>query len=179
MSADLAAKAAELSKRINPANGPVATSARIPLTQSQQKLAVDDIPGYHLHWMLGRPDRLAAARRAGYEFVRRDEVQANDLSLGGDGLKNGSTDVGDLVSVIAGGEIGVDGQPVRLYLMKQKLEYYLADQKLLEQQSDKTVAMITGGMVGADKDGRGDADHRYVDRARTVLPDMFKKKASS
>ena len=82
--------------------------------------------------------------------------------------------MGSQVSVVSG--TGKDGQPARLVLMKIKNEFHDEDQKLFDQQNDKTVASILGGFVGSEQDRAGDTQHRYLDKARTSIPDLFKRK---
>ena len=150
---------------------------RVPLSQAQRKLAVPEIPGYHLYWFRGSPDRIAAAQAAGYEFVKPDEVSLNNFGIGNDALKTGNTDLGSRVSMVAGGELTSDNQAMRLYLMKQKMEYYLEDQKAVEARSEQTTAALLGAMQSGQMGGSPeDAGHRYVDKNRTAIPEMFRKK---
>ena len=61
----------------NPANSFEKSSVdrtRVPMSTAQQKLSVPEIPGFHLHWMMGSPSRIAQAMKAGYTFVDPDEV---------------------------------------------------------------------------------------------------------
>lgn len=169
----------------NPANVPGTTAAerkRVPMTAPVLKLYVPDLPGYHLHWMRGDAGRLAQAEKAGYEFVDSSEVDINNVLLGGDATKSGNTDMGSRVSVIAGQETGGDGQPVRLYLMKQKQEWYEEDQKILESRNDQIAQTLTAnfrqGTVGGKADGETSEDmqNRYVNKTRTKIPDLFTKK---
>lgn len=162
----------------NPANAPAEKSAavgRIPMSVPQQKLQVPDIPGYHLHWMLGTVERIAQARRAGYEFVERGEVQVIESGFANDPLGDGNTDLGNQVSVVAGG-VGADGQPNRLVLMKLRQEWWDEDQKTLEARSDALVETLRGGKLSASETGETAADRaqRYIDRDRTSS--MFTKR---
>ena len=178
----------------NPAS-PVAEAPaarrRVPLTLPQQKLWVPEIPGFHLHWFNGRPERIQAAQAAGYEFVDQSEVegQLTDKSLGGDGLKGGNSDLGSRVSTLAnpfGGGDEVGGQPARLYLMKQKQEWYEEDQKLLQARNDSVVDALTAsfrtGVVGGKADGETSEDlaNRYVGqqggRIPVKIPDLLRRK---
>lgn len=159
---------------INPASrSSGAERKRIPMSVPVQKLSVPDIPGYHLHWFRGTPDRVERALAGGYEFVDEAETEVNDAGLGGTSTRTGNTDLGSRVSVLAGSEIGADGQPVRLLLMKIKQEWYEEDQKLVEERNESTIDMLLGGSQSA---GGGDGSNRYVDRQRTNLPDFFKRK---
>ena len=165
-------------EKLNPGTKalPSGERKRIPMSVPVQKLEAADIPGYHLHWFNGTPERLQRALDGGYEFVDARDVQINNVSLGGDSAVSGNTDMGSRVSVVSGTEIGRDGQPVRLVLMKIKQEWYEEDQKLAEQRNERVAASVRGGMFGAEKDAPGDTQHRYVDKARTTLPDLFKPK---
>ena len=69
----------------NPANAPqtrVTEATRIPMSLPELKLAVVDIPGYHLHWFRGA--RVPRALQAGYEYVDSSEVsiQRTGLAVG-------------------------------------------------------------------------------------------------
>ena len=154
---------------------------RIPMSVPVQRLEAEEIPGYHLHWFSGTPDRLKRALDGGYEFVDEREMKINNVSLGGSSAVSGNTDMGSRVSVVSGTEIGKDGQPVRLILMKIKQEWYEEDQKLVDDRNELVAASLRGGLLGAEKDRPGDTQHRYVDKAKTAIPDLFnpkKRKAS-
>jgi len=161
-------------EKLNPASRSSGTERkRIPMSVPVQKLSVPDIPGYHLHWFQGTPDRLERALSGGYEFVDEIETSVPDAGLGGTSTRTGNTDLGTRVSMVAGKEIGADGQPIRLVLMKIKQEWYEEDQKLVEQRNQSTIDSLLGGTQSA---GGHDASHRYVDRDRTLIPDFFKRK---
>lgn len=160
-------------KQVNPANEPGTTPAerkRIPMTVPMQKLEVSEIPGYHLHWMRGTAGRLAQALRAGYEYVTEDEVTMNNLDLAGDLSKGGSTDMGSKVSVTTGDDAGHDGQPVRLYLMKIREEWWQESQKVVATRSEGIADTFRRGMIGADAGSAADAASRYT---KGKLPDLF------
>jgi hypothetical protein len=149
---------------------------RIPMSVPVQRLEVPEIPGYHLHWFINSPERIQRALEGGYEFVEHRDMKINSVGLGGDSALSGNTDMGSRVSVISGQEIGKDGQPTRLVLMKIRQEWYEEDQKLINSQNERVAASIRGGQLGADKEVGGDAVHRYVDKSRTHIPDLFKPK---
>lgn len=150
---------------------------RIPMSVPVQKLEVPDLPGYHLHWFTGTPDRLERAQDAGYEFVDERDVRPNSVSLGADSATSGNTDMGSRVSIVAGTQLGNDGQAIRLILMKQKLEWYEADQKITEARNDRVAASLSGGQLGADQAADSRETHlRYVGKT-TNTPDMFTKGA--
>lgn len=155
----------------NPANAPERanrTRERIPMSVPQLKLAVPDIPGYHLHWMMNEPARIAQALRAGYEFVERGQVEVSNNLLGGTAAEDGSTDLGSRISVVAGG-VNEQGEAARLVLMMIKNEWWAEDQKAMESRSDLLVSQLRSGQINADQAGEQQTDkrHRYVDSART------------
>lgn len=184
---DLEARASAAKKqmeKVNPTVAPgkdAAERRRIPLSVPQRKLEVPDIPGYHLRWLRGTAARLAQAERAGFEFVMEDEIQLNNLALGGDATKAGNSDMGTRVSVIEGAEVE-GGQALRMYLMKQKLEYKREDDALIQKRNDQVrdalVGQMRSGTVGVER-GESDDDRaaRYVPRT-TKIPELFKKKAA-
>lgn len=164
-------------KKINPANAAGKSDAerkRIPMSVPVQRLEAPEIDGYHLHWFLGTQERLQRALDAGYEFVDEREMKINNVSLGGDSTASGNTDMGSRVSVVSGQEVGKDGQPTRLILMKIKLEWYEEDQKLVDQRNARVADSLLSGSIGSE--GQGDSSHRYVDKSRTAIPDLFKAK---
>lgn len=152
---------------------PAAERKRIPMSVPVQRLEAPDIPGYHLHWFLGTAERLQRAIDGGYEFVDPREAQINSVNLGGDSAISGNTDMGSRVSVVSGQEVGKDGQPIRLVLMKIKQEWWDEDQKLVEQRNEQVAAALRGGLLGAEKDHVGDTQMRYIDKSRTKIPDLF------
>lgn len=182
--AELAAKA----QRQNPSVAPgkdVETRKRIPLSVPQRKLEVPEIPGFHLRWFRGTPQRLAQAERAGFIFVSPEEIELNSVALGGDASHNGNTDLGSRVSVIEGSEVDGGGNAIRMYLMKQSLEHYKEDKALNDQRNDSIAETLTAGYRTGQLGGRvagesaEDAQQRYVDPRRTRLPDLFRKKAQA
>lgn len=163
---------------------PAAARNRIPLSVPTRKLEVPEIPGYKLRWFRGTPQRLAQAERAGFEWVSPEEVSLNSVLLGGDAAKSGNTDMGSRVSVIEGGEVDGSGQAVRMYLMKQKLEYYHEDRAINQQRNDAVVDALSAGLdkgiVGGKtpEETAADVNARYVDRTRTKIPDLFRRKTA-
>jgi hypothetical protein len=116
---------------------------------------------------------------AGYEWVHPSEVAINDRGLGTDGT-DGNTDLGERVSVIAGGDVGADLQPQRLYLMKLKQELWLADQKALEGEGSRLENVrqsLLVGRIGADGQNRTDQANTYLDQKRTKIPAFLQRKA--
>lgn len=183
--AEQAAKAAEKMAKSNPSVAPGKTTAerkRIPLSVPQRKLEVPEIPGYRLRWFRGTPQRLAQAERAGFEYVDPSEVALNNVVIGGDAKKDGNSDMGSRVSVIEGSEVDGAGQAVRLYLMKQKEELWKEDQAITQGRNDSVAEALTAGFAQGAVGGRApgesaeDTQQRYVDRSRSKLPDLFRKK---
>ncbi|MDZ4345067.1 MAG: hypothetical protein U1E51_21810 [Candidatus Binatia bacterium] len=149
---------------------------RIPMSVPVQRLEAPDIPGYHLHWFIGTAERLQRALDGGYEYVDERELKLNNAGLGGESTKSGNTDMGSRVSVVSGQEVGKDGQPTRLILMKIKQEWFEEDQKLVENRNEKVAASLRGGTIGAEQDKPGESKFRYVDKSRTKIPDLFTPK---
>lgn len=186
---ELAGKAAEAKAKMeqqNPSVAPGRSSGdrvRIPLSVPERKLEVPEIPGYYLRWFRGTPQRLAQAERAGFEFVAQSEVQLNNVSIGGDAKKDGNSDLGSRVSIVEGSEVDGGGQAVRMYLMKQKMEFHKEDQAIVQNRNDSIADALTAGYrsgaVGGLAPGETseDAAHRYVDQKRTRVPELFKRKA--
>lgn len=185
---DLSKKAADARAKmegVNPSAEPGKREAggrqRISLNAPQMKLETPNLPGYHLRWIRGTAQRLAQAERAGFEFVNPGELETGSVLVGGDAAHSGSTDMGSRVSVVAG-DVDDSGQAIRLYLMKQKLEYYLQDKEELEKRNDSVAEALTHsfrkGTIGGRAQGETAEDmaHRYVDPARTKVPDLFRKK---
>lgn len=164
-------------EKTNPATSPVAAERRrIPMSVPVLKLETAEIPGYHLHWFLNDAARLQRALDGGYEFVDEREIKINNVSLGGTSAVTGNTDLGTRVSIVSGQEVGKDGQPSRLILMKIKQEWWEEDRKVLEARNKQVRDSLIGGMVGAESETGTDRQHRYVDKARTAIPDFYKPK---
>ena len=149
-------------EKLNPGTRDVRTSERkrVPMSVPVQKLSAPEIPGYHLHWFLSNADRLQRAMDGGYEFVDEREAKINPVGLGGDSAISGNTDMGSRVSVVSGQEIGKDGQPTRLVLMKIRQEWWDEDQLLVEARNTQVRDSLLGGMIGAEQDRPGDSQHR-------------------
>lgn len=157
----------------NPANAEVTATPerrRIPMNAQVQRFAVDPIPGYHLHWFLNNPTRIARARQGGYEFVNDNEVTLNGIALGA-AVDDGNMDLGSRVSVPSGA-LGADGQAEMHILMKIKEEWYQESEKLLEDRNESVAAALRGESVAPGMDG----SNRYIDTARTKLPNLFTPK---
>jgi len=163
-----------MSQVLNPANKPakaMEAKSRIPMSIPQQKLAVPEIPGFHLHWMAGNPARISQALRAGYKFVDNDEVDLTVTGLADDASKTGNSDLGSRVSVGSG--LDERGEENRLYLMKIEEEFWQEDQKALEARNEQLAATIRGG----SPNGAGDTSNRYIPEAhRRGVENLFTPK---
>lgn len=182
---ETAKKLAEQNAQSNPAASlekPKAERRRIPMTEPTRKLEVPEMPGYHLQWILGTPQRIQQALNASYTFVTNAEVQTNNQDIAGDVAASGNTDLGDRVSILEGSGLEHAGQAVRLYLMKQRQEDYLEDQAISQRAADRVADSLTGayqqGRIGGAAPGEtgSDMSTRYVDSKRTQMPELFRRK---
>lgn len=181
--ADLKAMQEQLAKG-NPANVPQPTKAersRIPMTAPQRRLEVGTLPGYHLQWIRGTPDRIAQAVNAGFLHVRRGEIDVNATGLGSEPLDAGGTDLGENISIIdSAGDVTTGGQPICMYLMKQPQEYHDEDTAIIQSRNDQVVDALTAGLTGAGQgsENSDDVATRFVDRERTKIPEFFRRKST-
>ena len=113
---------------------------RVPMSEVRQRLQVPDMPGYRLYWF--KEENVPAALDAYYEFVKNHEVRVNPNGIGADHALSGNTDLGTNVSLIAGQNAA--GQPVRLILMKLKLEYHQEDMRGVAQRNNIPMEGIFG-----------------------------------
>lgn len=164
---------------LNPANVERTTEAarrRIPMNATVQKFEVDPLPGFHLHWALNNSARVARLMAAGYEMVKNDEVTVNGVAMGS-AYGEGNMDMGDNVS-IPSGAMSPQGQAEMHVLMKIKEEWYQESELIREERNEGIASALRGGT--ADQLGLGgagkDASNRYIDRARTKIPDLFTPK---
>ena len=162
----------------NPANPPERSKVergRIPMSVPQQKLQVPELPGYHMHWMLGTAVRMAQAQRGGYEFVHQDEIDAAGFGFADSSDVSGSTDLGSRVSVVAGNETE-NNQAVRLYLMKIREAWWLEDQAALAERNDTVIEAIRGGgdTVANPHDTSGRYGH--PENRNILKPNIFGKR---
>lgn len=148
---------------LNPANSEaqrmaleVTERTRIPMSVPQARLSSPEIPGFHTHWMNDYPGRIEQALNAGYTFVDREEALLVSPDLAGVRLGSG-TDLGSRVSLVVGQD--KFGQPLRAYLMKIRLDWFVADQAKSQAQLDEMDSAIKRGRQHADDD---DPSSRYV-----------------
>jgi len=135
-----------------------------PMTSATLRLQVPKKDGWHRHWFRGNPERIARAQKAGYRFVKNDEVSVNNFDLGGDAKASGNTDLGSNVSVISGDDLDTTGQPGRLYLMECPQHLYEISAKILADRNDDVASALRGGKVGAGEMGEttSDVQKRYM-----------------
>lgn len=143
-----------------------------PMSAGVKKLEVPEREGYHRRWFRGDPNRIARAQRAGYTFVDKEDVELANFDLGGDASESGDTDLGTRVSVIAGDDLDVRGQPGRLYLMECPNHLYEHSRSIVEDRNEDIAEALRGGKIGAghDDETRYDQDQRYV---KGKVPDLF------
>jgi hypothetical protein len=141
------------------------------MTIARQKLQTKDLPGYRQFWF--REENIPAAQAAYYTFVKRGELELNASSTGHDP----NTDLGTNVSMIAGQDGG--GNPVRLVLMKIKIEYFREDQRALEEKNARIMQAIFGDEAAVGPGGGISAlgEHQYVKKERTALFNRKTRKA--
>jgi hypothetical protein len=161
----------------NPANAParrVTEKNRVPMSLPLPKLAVPEIEGFHCHWFVGTPARIAQAQRAGYEYVDAEEVELNGFGVADDAGDGLSSDLGSRVSVVAGGEVVEGGGEQRLYLMKLRQEWWEQDQKVLADRSEKIASQLRGGKPAGES---AEQSSQYVpDHARRPMANLFTPK---
>ena len=125
-----------------------AARSRVPFSGFVKKLDVvipDDSPlktDYYLRWFNDTPGRVAAAQRAGYDFVDKSEVSFND------GVVAINNDVGEKVSALAGSK--ENGQPLLAFLMKLPIAFRQEDMEAHERQLMEIEGTIKRGQVGAN-----------------------------
>jgi hypothetical protein len=106
---------------------------------------------FFLHWSNDEKDNLQRAETAGYEYVRATEIvgHVGDKEVHGD-----NSDLNGRVSKMS--KVGDD--PVRIYLMKQPMEFHLEDVAAKEAVNDKVDDAIRAGTSGG-----ASAEHTYGD----------------
>lgn len=115
---------------------------RIPMDTQQQRLEVQEIPGWRLYWF--KEENVARAYCEGhYDFVTSDDVRLNRITISGNPRDSGNTDLGSGVSIVGGTD--KDGRPQRLVLMKLPIELFKEDQATKMQ---KNVSRLSGVFEG-------------------------------
>lgn len=141
---------------------------RVPMSVPSRKLEVPDIEGYHLHWFIDR--NVPRALRGGYEFVEDSELPANQFNVATSTSVSGSTDLGSHITQIAG--TSEKGDAEHLTLMKIKEEYWLEDQKAIEQRNASVIQGIFKNeqIMGSERTPAEDRNLRYVKTALFSRP---------
>ena len=163
--------------KANPATGELQLPKGYkPMSVGQRRLEVPEKPGWHRHWFRGMPSNLQRAQQAGYKFVDPEDIDLNSFDLAGVDTDEKGTDLGTRVSVTSGDDIGVGGQPGRLYLMECPEALYEYAQGILREGNTQTVDALRGGQVGAGKNGetRDDRSKRYT---KDIALNLFKPKS--
>lgn len=132
---------------------------RIPLSVPRAKLSTPDLPGYHCHWVNDTPGRISQAIQGGYDYVSQGETIIASGNAAGDPLGHG-TDLGSRVSVVVGSH--EDGNHLRAYLMKIRLEWFKEDQDLGQER----VNNLHDAMRSGNQASGGDSSNRYVKSAQ-------------
>ena len=154
----------------NPANEiqiKVTDQTRLSAAAPVRQLEVPEIPGYRLYWFVDRPGRISWAQRVGYEFVTDEEMQLSNRQLGSDQTLDGNQNLGSRISLY--GDTDAQGNPLNLYLMKIRQEWYDKDRKVQEASSEAIVATLKRGMIGAENDTAADASKRYTKGAENLF----------
>lgn len=133
---------------------------RVSMATASRKLETPELPGYYLHWVSGEPDRIAKAIRAEYTFVQKGELPGYTLELGDKTAITGSDDMGNAISVLAGGAAN-DGQALRLYLMKLPIELREEDMKQRDEEGQAVIDALYSDPNAQAVRGQ-DNDKRYL-----------------
>ena len=144
----------------------------VPYQEGKPKLDAPLIDGYTLRWFRGDPGRIQRAQQAGWEFVDKDDTDIVDTDLAGGDAKDKGTDLGSRVSIVSGDDIGFNGQPGRMYLMKCALHIYKHARSLHGEQVDATVNALKGATPGNVREGgetKEDSRTRYVKELKAPL----------
>jgi len=116
-------------KRRNAFNG---TTTRLSVNKT--------IPGFHLHVITDKENRIQEALDGGYEFVTPDEVDgvsANVVSRNGD--------LGERIRFLVNPR--AEGSEQYGYLMKQRLEWFEEDQEALREKNNQVDSAIRKGKI--------------------------------
>lgn len=146
----------------------ITARARAPFSGFVKKLDIalpeDSVlrTDYYLRWFNDTPGRIAAAQRAGYDFVNQSEVQIDD------GVVRQSADIGEKVAALVGAK--ENGQPLMAFLMKLPIQFRREDEARHEAQLAEMDAVIKRGLVGRAgevKDSHG-SDTHYIPRGSPI-----------
>lgn len=157
----------------NPANAPsrreeVSKRRRIPMSVPLRRLEAEPIAGFHLHWF--REENVPRALDGGYEFVSADEVRLNQRGVANDPKSSGNTDLGSRVTQFD--QMGVNGQPQHLVLMKIKEEWWLEDQSERDKRAAAPMQSLFRNeeILGSENVRSEDRGTRYVKTALFQRP---------
>lgn len=120
---------------VQAASGPTRRRARAEVHGQRLKLAVPERAGYHRHWFIDKPGRLAEAQELAYTFVE-------DSSLKSDGAESSR------VRRLSGTDR--QGAPQYSYLMETPLDEYQAG---IEDKEEAHAAFEEAIKRGQDPDG--------------------------
>ena len=113
---------------------------RIPFSSAVRRLEVPAIDGFYCHYFLER--NVPRAQDAGYEFVKKFEIDLNSRQVGGETEGFKGTDLGERVSLV-GDLAGSEGRgPERCYLMKIRQEWRSEDVAELEAVALRPIKAI-------------------------------------
>jgi hypothetical protein len=143
----------------DPAADAIAAFEPVSMDLPMPMLDVMEIPGYHLHWMADRPGRIQQAMRAGYEFVKPEEVQVNPSRIIG-GASDGNSDMGTKVGILTNAGDERNGGVCQQYLMKIRLEWYRKNKSVLDARNNLVLEAINKGAIGSDKTRESQEDFR-------------------
>lgn len=118
---------------------------RVPLGVPRARLAVNERKGYVRRWINDRDGRILRAQSAGYNFVRREDVQFIDADV---------CNTNNISKV-------VNSDGTKAFLMEISKEFYDEDQKEKNKIVDRTEEALRHGI---DSHGAPGKDGRYIPR---------------
>lgn len=147
-------------------SGTRATRVRGVFNGTRAKLGVlDEIPGFHLHWINDDEGRVERAQQGGYDFVNKGEVQLENVTV-----IEPNADIGSRICTRVGSRESGDG--IFAYLMKQRQEWYDEDQaELAEKVRISQEALVAEG--GKDAAGIG---NKYIPKGQKSALEFGNKK---
>lgn len=137
--------------RVRPDVRQAADQERVPLGGNTMRLTIEEIPGYHTHWLNDKGNRIERALRGGYIFRPKAGTRV------GTGSELGHTDIGSALSQVVG--VQENGQPLVAYAMMIKQEWYDADQAVKHRAVAQTETDIREGSITAQD---GDNSNQYI-----------------
>jgi hypothetical protein len=125
--------------------------------------------------MLGTPQRIQQALRAGYSFVKDDELYAGQQNVAGDAMSQGSTDMGTNVTLPSGSDqLDNQGNAVPLILMKLPQAYWEEDQRKIAERNEQ----VARALRGEGEDLKDLQQQAYIpERAAKAMANMFTPKS--